>query len=241
LKKLTQILEEISMKRLLTYALLFPAFFILANVFSTQLEAQRYNDRQNNDRQNQDKVCFYVDENYQGDSFCANPGESMRNIGSRYNDRITSIRVPNRLEVTIYDDENFGGGRLTINRDTPNLRDWNDRFSSFRVSGETRGGGQSDRRGGGYESDRRDKEPRNGACFYVDENFRGRSFCLDSGQSERNVGGRFNDRITSMRVFGKARVSVYEDENFKGRGRDFNRDAPNLRGLSDRITSVRVR
>jgi hypothetical protein len=58
---------------LLTYALLIPAFFILANVFSARLEAQQYYDRKNNDRQNQDKVCFYVDENFHGAFYIFRP------------------------------------------------------------------------------------------------------------------------------------------------------------------------
>jgi hypothetical protein len=238
------------MKRLLTYMLLVPAAFILANAFCPQMQAQR-----NYDRQNQDQVCFYVDENFQGDSFCAGPGQSMKNIGRRFNDRISSIRIPRRLEVTIFDDENFGGGRQTYTQDVANLGNWNDRFSSFKISAESRGSGldsdrrndrrndgyDPDRRGGGFDSDRRASEPRNGACFYTEEDFRGRSFCLDNGQSERSVGGRFNDRISSIRVFGRARVTVFTDENFRGRGRDFSRDTSNLRGFNDKISSIQVR
>jgi hypothetical protein len=36
-------------------------------------------------------------------------------------------------------------------------------------------------------------------------------------------------------------VSVYDDENFGGQSRDYDRDIPNLREFNDRITSVRVR
>jgi hypothetical protein len=229
------------MKRLLLFTLIIPAVFILADAFSPQLEAQRNFDRQNQN-QNQDKVCFYVDENYRGDSFCANPGESMRNIGERFNDRISSIRIPRGVEVTIFDDDNFGGGRQSYSQDVANLGNWNDRFTSFKLSGGSRSGGfDSDRSGGRIDPHRSDREPRNGACFYMNESFGGRNFCLDSGQSERNVGDRFNDKISSIRIFGRARVTVYPDENFRGRSRDFDRDVRNLRGLNDQITSIRVR
>jgi hypothetical protein len=239
------------MKRLVAYALLIPAFFVLVNVFGAQASAQR-----NFDRHDQDKVCFYNDENFSGDSFCSSPGESMRNIGPRFNDQVTSIRIPRGLRVTIYDDENFGGRSQTYTSDVANLGSWNDRFSSFKISGDARGGGwdqdrdrdrdrdrrddrdDRDRRGG---FDRRENTPRNGACFYTEEDFGGRSFCLESGQEERNVGGRFNDRISSIRVFGRSSVTVFANENFRGRSRFYSRDVQNLRGMNDQITSIRVR
>jgi hypothetical protein len=218
------------MKRLLGCILIIPVFFILASVFSTRLEAQRRYDRPN---QYQDRVCFYTDENYRGDSFCADAGQSMHNVGGRFNDQISSIRIFGRTEVTVFEHDNFGGARMAVTQDIPNLRGWNDMITSFRVSG----GPRSD----GFGFDRQGGEPRNGACFYTDENFNGRGFCLESGQSERNVGGRFNDRISSIRLFGRARVTVFADENYSGRGKDIDRDIRNLRSLNDEITSVRVR
>jgi hypothetical protein len=248
--KIMHLEEDITMKRWLAYTILISAVFILANAFCPQLEAQRNYDRQNQ-MQNQDQVCFYTDENYQGDSFCASPGQSMRNIGKRFNDRISSIRIPRRLEVTIFDDENFGGGRQTYSQDVANLGSWNDRFTSFKISVESRSGGfdsnrrndgyDPGRRGGGFDSNKRANEPRDGACFYTEEDFRGRSFCLDSGQSERSVGGRFSDRISSIRVFGRARVTVFSDENFRGRGRSFSHDVGNLRNLNDKISSIQMK
>ncbi len=220
------------MKRLpgFVFSVLFVVIFM--SVFSSRLLAQR-----GPDRQNRNQACFYTDENFRGDSFCGNLGERVRNVGERFNDRISSIRIFGRAEVTVFDDENFGGGRQTYDRDVPNLREWNDRISSFQVSGGEREG----ERGGRIGNERREREPRNGACFYVDENFGGQSFCLNSGENERNVGGRFNDRITSIRIFGRARVTIFADQSFRGARQEVNRDAPNLRFFSDRITSVTVR
>jgi hypothetical protein len=243
------------MKRLLRLALWIPSILIIANAFSNTAEAQRRVGRQNEDR-----VCFYMDDQFRGDSFCANAGESVRNVGGRFNDRISSIRISGRLEVTVFENDNFDGSRRTFNRDVTNLQDigWNDMITSFQVSGDNRGGDNRgednrgwDNRGGdnrngdnrgddrGY--DRRNPEPRNGACFYVDSDFRGERFCLNAGEEERNVGRRFNDRISSMRIFGRARVMIFSDDNFRGPGREFNRDVRNLLGLNDRITSIRVR
>ena len=87
----------------------------------------------------------------------------------------------------------------------------------------------------------RSNQPRDGVCFYMDEDYRGDSFCMDGGESQRNVEDRYNDKISSIRVFGRARVVVYEHENFGGARRTFARDASNLGNFNDKITSIEVR
>ncbi len=216
------------MRRLLGFALLIPVVLVLANAFSTRLDAQRVRDQAG-----RAQVCFYTDENYRGDSFCVNAGENQRNVGERFNDRISSIRIIGRTEVTVYEDENFGGPSQTFSQDVPNLRDWNDRITSFQVSG----GRYQGQRGGGASG----SEPRNGACFYMDEGYRGDSFCLNSGQSNKNIGNRYNDRISSIRVFGRARVIVFDNENFGGESLTIDRDVSNLGRFNDRITSIQVK
>lgn len=176
-------------------------------------------------------VCLYADENYRGESFCLNAGESQHNVGRRYNDRFSSLRLFGGARITVYDDADYGGGQRTFTANVPNLRDWNDRITSFQVQG-SRGpfGNQSI----GYE-------PRDGACFYTDENYRGEGFCMNAGESLRNVQDRFNDRISSIRVFGGARAVIYENENFSGASRRVDRDVSNLGNFNDRLTSIEVR
>jgi hypothetical protein len=219
------------MKRLLGTTLFVPVILILASTLNTPAEAQR-----RFERPNQGRVCFYTDDHYRGDSFCANPGESMPNVGGRYNDKISSIRIEGPLQIIVFDDENFEGARRTFSRDVSNLHDlgWNDRITSFQVSGGERGREFGD--------ERRGPEPRSGACFYVDAGYRGQSFCLNRGENDRNIGGHFNDRISSIRIFGGARVTVFSDENFGGQRMVFDRDVRNLRDvMNDQITSISVR
>jgi hypothetical protein len=51
-----------------------------------------------------------------------------------------------------------------------------------------------------------------------------------------------NDQISSIRVFGNAEVTVYEDRNYMGRSRTFTADVRDLKtdGWNDVITSYRV-
>jgi hypothetical protein len=53
----------------------------------------------------------------------------------------------------------------------------------------------------------------------------------------------WNDRISSVRVFGRARVEVYRDSNYRGERIRLDRDAPDLGPMNwgDQISSFQVR
>ena len=84
-------------------------------------------------------------------------------------------------------------------------------------------------------------EPRNGACFYTDANYRGEIFCLSRGERQSSVGGHFNDRLSSIRIFGRARVILYKNRDFSGSRRTYTSDAAHLGDFNDEITSIEVR
>jgi hypothetical protein len=88
----------------------------------------------------------------------------------------------------------------------------------------------------------RPNTPRSGVCFYEDVNFGGQYFCSQTGRSTAQVPEGTNDRISSVRVFGDAEVTVYGDANFEGRSRTFASSVSDLRqaGLNDRISSFRT-
>ena len=85
--------------------------------------------------------------------------------------------------------------------------------------------------------------PRDGACFFKDPNFSGDYFCARSGDSFSSVPDGMNDRISSIRVFGRTEVTVFQDVRFEGRSSRFDNDIRNLKneGWNDLISSIRVR
>jgi hypothetical protein len=85
--------------------------------------------------------------------------------------------------------------------------------------------------------------PREGACFYKDPNFHGDYFCVDSGDGVGSVPDGMNDKISSMRLFGRVDVTVFRDVRFAGRSERFESDIRNLKneGWNDLISSIRVR
>jgi hypothetical protein len=89
----------------------------------------------------------------------------------------------------------------------------------------------------------RDRFPRDGVCFFKDPNFNGEYFCAASGDSLSSVPDGMNDKISSIRLFGRADVTVFQDVRFSGRSVRFGGDVRNLKeeGWNDRISSLRVR
>jgi Protein of unknown function (DUF3011)/Peptidase inhibitor family I36 len=122
------------------------------------------------------------------------------------------------------------------------------------------GGGYPPNQGGGEWNHSRPGDPwppsgnwnggnwgRGGACFYKDSNFRGDYICLRRGENRPTIG--MNDRISSIRVFGGARVTFWVDSNYNGSRANTSNDVANLsnwrvpgmnHSWNDRISSIRV-
>ena len=79
--------------------------------------------------------------------------------------------------------------------------------------------------------------PREGVCFFKDPNFHGDYFCAGAGDSLAAVPDGMNDRISSIRIYGRAEVTVFRDVRFNGDSTRFRGDIGNLKGegWNDRI------
>jgi hypothetical protein len=205
-------------------------------------------------------ACFYEDTNFRGNYFCVREGDRLRSLPPGMGDRISSVRVFGSSEVTVFRDADMRGRSARFIDDVRNLKGegWNDQISSVDVTsgrdysgfggyggGRGRARGRVNR-GGGWGSDRTpvwgrsEPMPSEGACFYEDANFRGQYFCVPRGATFRALPRGFNDRISSIRVFG-SEVRIFQDRDFRGRSREIRSDVPNLRGdWKDDVSSVRV-
>jgi len=211
--------------------------------------AQQGRDRNDGrDNRDTDRVCFYRDIEYQGPSWCYRSGDELADLHNRGNE-ISSIRIFGRARVIVWDAEEFMGATDEFDMDVPDLRlramegrrNWNDRIDSFRVISFNRRG-----RGFGFgRDDDRDNGPaRDRICVYEDINYRGRSQCWNADEEVRNlISTGWNDRISSIRVYGRARVEVYRDADYRGQRMRIDRDAADLGAInwSDQISSFQVR
>jgi uncharacterized protein YraI len=85
-------------------------------------------------RPGRDEVCFYSRANFNGDSFCAKPGDDIARLG-RWDDEISSIRIRGDARALVCERTNFKGNCVVISRDARNLGPANDEISSLRVRG----------------------------------------------------------------------------------------------------------
>lgn len=84
--------------------------------------------------------------------------------------------------------------------------------------------------------------PRDGACFYRDQNYGGEYFCVAAGQDVSSIPGGMNNEITSIRTFGNVQVTIYREGRFRGRSSQLRGDVRNVGDdWNDRISSMRVR
>ncbi|KFB09651.1 peptidase inhibitor family I36 protein [Nitratireductor basaltis] len=67
----------------------------------------------------QRQVCFYEHINYGGDQFCMRRGQKTAELDRRWNDRISSIRVPRGSRVRVCQHKNFGGWCDTYTGNVP--------------------------------------------------------------------------------------------------------------------------
>jgi hypothetical protein len=88
----------------------------------------------------------------------------------------------------------------------------------------------------------RERMPQNGACFFEDRDFGGRYFCVRPGDDLRSIPSGMNDRVSSIRLLGASEVTVFRDNDMRGRAAHFTRDVTDLRndGWNDTISSIAI-
>jgi len=198
---------------------------------------------QTRDRSRGDQVCVYKDINYQGPEQCYGAGD-VRDLGATRKS-ISSIRVYGRATVTVYENTDFRGRSLQFTSDVADLgrqmmagnTAWSDHIDSLRISGNS---------GTSNDSGSRDRARDDLVCVYKDINYQGPEQCYGAGEV-RDLGA-IRKSISSIRVYGRATVTVYEDTDFRGRSLQFTSDVADLgrqmmagnTAWSDHIDSLRI-
>lgn len=169
------------------------------------------------------RACFYTKPDYRGSRMCMGAG-SKRFLGNEMNDAISSIQVFRNATVTLCEHPDFGGRCYEF---TENIR----RLSS-----------SIDNRASSLSVNRDVTVPvnRDKACFYTGRNYTGQSFCMESG-GKTMLDNRFNDAITSVRIYGNARARLCQHPNYQGFCRVVQRSESQLGGyLNNQVTSIEM-
>jgi hypothetical protein len=192
-------------------------------------------------------VYLYEHSNYEGK--CIKLTSDVSNlVDYDFNDKISSIRIIGNYSVTVYEHIKYEGWSKTYDENVRYVGDRvNDRISSIIIRRNPRPGPQH---GPKPERHRRYQpepayHPKHGpgqapgVYLYERTNYGGRWIKLDY-----NVGrlGRydFNDKTASLRIIGRYKVTVYQDDNYRGWAYTYYNDIPNLGRRSYQISSIRI-
>ena len=193
-----------------------------------------------------DRVCIYKHDNFHGHEQCYRPGEQVSDL--KHAD-INSIRVLGHSRVMLFEDPDFRGRMVEFNSDMPDLshlamsgsKTWHDHVGSLRVVPAY----------AFYERDRfyeREHYPYGdtyiyrskpsfeaidqGICVYERPGFEGRAQCWSANTDISDLSlADWKDKISSVRVFGHARLVGYKDTDFHGDRIIINHDVVDLSTL----------
>jgi hypothetical protein len=211
--------------------------------FAAQLIAAAQFGRDRERGQGQDRVCVYKDIQYQGVDQCFNAGDTASTLQS-LNGQVSSIRIYGRASVTVYDATNFRGHTTVFTSSMPDLgqvrldtKSWSDRIQSLQVSsGNASNGpyGNAPVYRGRERGPFSNQQINEGVCVYERPNYQGRSQCWNAGEQLNDLArsGSWNNRISSIRVFGRTTAVAYRDIGFGGASFVINRDIPDLAQVS---------
>jgi hypothetical protein len=78
-------------------------------------------------------VIIFEHGNYEGASQLLRPGYYNQNQLQIGGGKLSSLRVPEKWKVTLFAEADFMGEPLTVEEDTPSLKEFNDKAMSIRV------------------------------------------------------------------------------------------------------------
>ena len=133
------------------------------------------------------------------------------------NDKVSSLKVPRGLRVTLCQHVDYKGRRKSFTADTPYVGDdFNDITSSVMVEKVV--------------------------SIHEGSNFQGKSSTLGIGKHNIKGLGIANDSLSSLRVPQGLMVITYQHADFKGAQRIYLQDTPSVgAGFHDKVSSINVR
>ncbi len=188
-----------------------------------------------------DRVCLYKHDNFHGHEQCYRPGEQVSDL--KHAD-IESIRVFGHARAVLFEERDFSGRKMDFTTDIPDLghvpmsgsKSWHEHVGSLRVISDN-----------AYDSDRGYGRERvviasplspssqivdEGVCVYEKPKFEGRYQCWGSNTDISDLSlPNWKERISSIRVFGRARLVGYKETGFRGEQIFIDHDIPDLSDL----------
>lgn len=134
-----------------------------------------------------------------------------------WNDDIESLRISGGVRVILYDEKDFGGEKLVIERDTTELQDFENKAASMMV------------------------EPMEGgfATVFKDPGYQGTVREFDIGRYS-SLDNDWDDEIESVQLSGNVRIILFDKKDFEGERMIVERDTVDLGDFREKAASMIV-
>ena len=153
------------------------------------------------------RVCVYDQTNFGGAEVCVNAGASDNDLSGVWNNKVTSLRVFGGASIRLCENRNYGGFCNVFSNNRPMLgAALNNKASSYDVM---------------------PPQPKR-VCVFDLPDYQGASICVNAGASDGNITGFWNNKVTSLRVFGGAHIRLCQNPAFGGGCNVFNTNVPTL-------------
>lgn len=77
-------------------------------------------------------------------------------------------------------------------------------------------------------------------CLYERPDYKGQSICYNSGSNASWIGNNLNDKVSSIKVTGNSKVTVFEHGSFNGKSTVLMESNPYLGNFGDKISSIKT-
>ncbi len=194
-------------------------------------------------------VAIFTEAGYSGSSHTFEQAEAVPNLGRltrsdhSWNDRVVSVYIDGSYSVVLYEDGDFNGNYVVINKSVPDLAqlrasngrrvNWNRTVSSMEIIRKGRGVNRPNRRS------------EYAGTLYEDDSFSGKYFALYEGQVMHNLKEwLWNDEASSVMVEEGYQIILFKNSNFNGESITIEKNQPSLKALSrgwnDAASSLKV-
>ena len=179
---------------------------------------------------NNQMATLYEDCNFRGRASSLSAGYHDWNRLGINNKQLSSFSLPQGWSITLYENSNYSGRNITYSSGVSCLsRDWNDRASSVLISSS------------GSNNSNNNNTNNAMVTLYSDCNYRGAAKSLGAGYHRSYDLGIGNDQLSSIKVPYGWSITVYSDENFKGRSASYSGDVYCFnREWNDQVSSVLI-
>jgi hypothetical protein len=172
----------------------------------------------------QEAVELFRDYDFSGEVLrLNNPGYYP--LPYNFNDRVSSVVVPNGYSITLYENLNQAGRAVTFGSGRHNLNQFNDIASSIAIRRVA-------------ENPNANNKP--GVEFFSNYDFTGERLKVDT-LGYYAIPSYFNDKLSSLIVPSGYEVTLYEDYNQAGRSIKLGAGRHNVGRFNDRVSSVVIR